>query len=144
MFNNREPAELFAKNYLKMQLNHWTGLEYMTRWRLFADGIKTAVREKVVSYEDFFTDNFAFLEKLEKSKHREIVHVLDSLKGKLIVIEDKENPQYHLKKKFRWVDPEFIDCGKVYRVTEVNEGYKKEIEYQMERNREGWKVRILP
>lgn len=143
MFNNREAAELFARNYLSMQLNHWTGLEYMTRWRLFADAIKTAVREKIVAYEDFFSEDFTFLDKLDKSNHQEIISVLALLRGKLKIAEVPEDPQFHLKKKFRWVDPEFVDNGKVYCVTEVNNDYRREIDYHRERNRDGWKVRII-
>lgn len=143
MFNNREAAEIFARNYMDCQVEHWGAIEFKTRWRLLSDALKSVMHDGIISYDDLFTDDFAVLEKLERSENPIAKENLELLKRKFDIAEDPEGP-IELKKKFRYIDPEFLEDGRVYRVTEVNSGYKKRLEYEMERGRKVQRVRIIP
>ena len=142
MFNNRGAAEIFARDYMACQTEHWGAIEFKTRWRLLSEALKSAMQDCIVSYEDLFTDDFAVLEKLEGSQNPTVRENLNLLKSKFDIVEDPEGT-FELKKKFRYVDPEFLEDGRVYRVTEVNPEYRKRLEYEMERGKMVQRVKIV-
>lgn len=142
MFNNREAAEIFARNYMDCQVEHWGATEFKTRWRLLSDALKSAMHDGIVFYEDLFTDDFVVLEKLERSENPDIRKNLELLKRKFDIVDDPDGP-IELKKKFRYVDPEFLENGIVYRVTEVNPEYRKRLEYEMEIGKMVQRVKIV-
>lgn len=142
MFDNKEAAEIFAENYMDCQLNHWGAVEYKTRWRLLSQALKYAMEEGTISYDDLFTHDAAVLEKIGRSSNQAIRQNLNLLMGKLNIVEDLEGPIV-LKKKFRYVDPEFLEQERVYRVTEVNPKYKEQLDYEKEKGKEITRFRIV-
>ena len=65
------------------------------------------------------------------------------LKGRLPLITDQKNPQFSLRKKYRWVDPGFIQNGKVYILSEVDKEYAALLAQERQHNKEGIKVSFL-
>tara|TARA_Y100000310_G_C20592114_1_gene768620 strand:- start:165 stop:1133 length:969 start_codon:yes stop_codon:yes gene_type:complete len=142
MFNNREAAEIFAKDYMGCQLNHWGAPLFKTRWRLLADALKLGILEGTIVYDDFYTDDATVLEKLGKSKNPDIIRNFELLEEDFGVIEDSNGP-FEIKKKFRYVDPEFVENGQVYRYSEINPCYGNFLKVEAEKARQSKNVRII-
>jgi hypothetical protein len=143
MFDSKKCAEVFSKNYVNLQSEHWGGTEYKIRWNLFADALKTALKEKVISEGDFYETDDYVIGKLKASNNLKIKELLEKLSGEIRFKFVDKNPQFVLNKKFRWVDPEIFENGIVKRLSEVDPGYKKLLEEKREINKKGEMIVLL-
>lgn len=143
MFDSRQCAEVFSENYAKLQATHWGGTEYKIRWHLFADVLKTALKEKIISEADFYETDAFVLKKLESCNSSYIKNILKKLSREIKYKIVDKNPQMILNKKFRWIDPEIIEQGIVKRLSEVDAKYKLLLEKEREINKKGEMVVLL-
>ena len=136
VFTDRETAFDFAKNFLKLQTEHWGGYEAVMRYYLFSKALKIALEEGIISKGDFYRDEDFVLGKLEKNQRGDIEKLLSQLKNKKLE-KVKRNSGRKVRKKFRYVDPKIISNGKLVRLSSVRPGFQEMIEKHQEINRKG-------
>ena len=146
LFNSRDSAMLFGENYLLLQREHWGGAEWMLRWQIFSDLLKYGIKERIISEKDFAGNDKHVLGKMRKSENINIKNGLDKLSGKLkfdVLDENNEEYDFHLKKKFRYVDPEYFQSGKVHQLSEESEKFRELLERERSHNLNGIKIKLL-
>lgn len=135
VFKNKESALLFAKNFLKRQMNHWGGFEAASRYRLFANILKNALNEKIIEFNDFWKDDNYILNKINNAKNKKINTALNLLKQKSLLNLPKSREVVY--KKFRFVDPKFLNNGKVQKLSKIDLNFKKDLESAKIKNSQG-------
>ena len=143
VFISKKSAEDFGRTYLKCQTEHWGGADTVLRYHLFSQILKKAIREKIISMGDFYEDDNYILDKLRKSKNSQINRFLWILSEKLNFEIDEQNPQLSLNKKFRYVDPKYLENGILYRLSDVDSNYKTFLDEQGKINEGGINVNPL-
>lgn len=68
--------------------------------------------------EDFWRDDDFIIKKLKKSGQKEILNITDILRQK--PLPEIKSGAGNAKKKFRFVDPEFLSRGGAYRLSSVS------------------------
>ncbi|MDP2649316.1 MAG: HD domain-containing protein [bacterium] len=135
VFADQKSAYLFADNFLKRQTEHWGGFEAASRYRLFADALKIALDDKTTNFDDFWKDDEYILKKIKKSKNQKIQAILSSLRNKSLKKFQPSHKVVH--KKFRYVDPEFLFNGKLYRLSKADKEFNKKLKQAEKLNKKG-------
>lgn len=143
VFASKKSAEAFGRNYLKCQTEHWGEADAVLRYHLFSQALKIALREKIVAPEDFYKNDIYVMKKLKTSKNIQINKLLQVLLGKIHFEWNEKNPQLRLKKKFRYVDPEYLKNGNLYRLSRIDPHFKSFLKEQREINEKGINVNLL-
>jgi len=141
VFKNRKSALTFSQNYLKRQMVHWGGYEAVVRYAILAKILKKGLRNKVISMQDFLKEDAYIINKLIGSKDEETLEMLNILKKKSLKNLPKGRVVAH--KKFRYVDPLFLKNGVLFRLSNVNKEFKKELEAARKENNQGIRLPIL-
>ncbi|MEW6722942.1 MAG: hypothetical protein AB1324_06795, partial [Candidatus Micrarchaeota archaeon] len=141
VFGSREAAEAFATRYLECHSGKWAGVEKTVRQHLFASAIQAALDSGELSMADLFEDDAHALSKLVCSRDPKVVSALKLLSGKL-ELEEREDGEIKLPRRQRHVDPEFIDRGNAFRLSEASEKYSKLLEAQRKEIAKGVSVTI--
>lgn len=126
VFANKESANLFAKNFLKLQTEHWGGYEAVVRYRIFANVLRQALKDNVVTMQDFWQDDNFVVDKLIKSGSVNIQDMLNVLKNKPLARLERSDVVVY--KKFRHVNPSFIDDGKLVCLKDASQSFSNELE----------------
>jgi hypothetical protein len=132
VFKNQKSALVFSQNYLKRQMAHWGGYEAVVRYAILAKILKKALRNKIITMEDFLRDDAFIIGKLKKSKDKEILETLTILRNKSLGNLEKSKIIAH--KKFRHVNPLFLKNRVLFRLSEVDKKFKKELEAARKEN----------
>lgn len=140
-FKNEKSALMFAQNYLKRQMVHWGGYEAVFRYTILAKALKKALKFKIISMQDFLKDDAYIIKKLKKSKDEEILELLRILRNKSLKNLTKGKNVAH--KKFRYVDPLFINKGSLVRLSRTNKKFKKKLEKARKENSKGILLPLL-
>ena len=139
VFTNQKSAELFATTFLKCQREHWGGEEAVARYYLFSLILKDALNKKILNIGDFYQDDNFVVSKLIKSRDRKILKQLNLLKNKTLSRRAGRVKKI-VRKKFRYVDPEFLIAGKIKKLSQASEKFKLFLERQKLLNQKGVKV----
>ncbi len=140
-FENIGTAKKFADSYMKLQTEHWGGETARASYYLLSRAIKRAMNLGLISEKDFMKTDSEVLGILESSNDSEILDKLKTLK-KFETLEDENGLE--LKKKFRYIDPEIFLDGKIVRLSEIDEVYKKKLEEEKKNAENYKKVKIIP
>lgn len=140
-FADKSTALLFAKNFLKQQETHWGGFEAASRYRLFADALKIALTQKIITMDDLWKTDSLVINKLEKSKDADIKKILKALKHKSLKKYPKSKVVVH--KKFRYVDPLFLKNGKLQRLSSFDFNFKAKIKKAKLENEKGVTIPLI-
>lgn len=141
MFNSKDIATLFAKNFLKRQTEHWGGYESATRYDIFSKLLREAIQNKDISIDDFSQTDDYIMEKILQTNNPKYISVLKVLENSDLSYLPKS--ERTVMKKFRYVNPNVLIDGKIERLSEIDSEFKKEIEKAREENTKGIKVGIL-
>lgn len=144
IFASMDSAEKFARGYMKCETESWNGVKTGIRFSIFAQVMKEALGKGIVTEEDLYRDDAFVTQKLEKSRNREIKRLMKILSGEIRYEEVEKDGQYSWKRKFRYVDPEFVVDRSVFRLSEVDSSYRNLLEKQRKRLEKGFHVNILP
>lgn len=125
VFENKKAVYLFGHNYLKRQLVHWAGFEAASRYGLFAEVLKRALKKKIITFNDFWTWDKIIINKLEATDDLKIQTLLEVLKRKSLNNFPKSKKKVY--KKFRFVDPDVVVDNKLIPLSQLNNKFKKEI-----------------
>ncbi len=142
VFEEESIAELFGREYMKLQNEHWTSNQARARYYILANILNTALGSGVISHSDLRSTDDYVLSLLNKSKNKEILLNLDLLR-KGFYVEDVEEG-IELKKKFRYVDPGVSVNGSIKRLSEVSETYRDFINLEKDKSKLVRKIKIVP
>ena len=137
IFKSKESALLFAKNYMRLQNEHWGENENNLRYYLLSEALKIGLKENVISLEDFYEDDYYVIDKLKNTNNPYVHNLLEKLKGRINFNVVDKNPELKFKKKFRYVDPEFLEDNKIYRLSNIDHSFKEFLEYSRKLNNQG-------
>jgi len=140
VFGDFNSAYIFAMTFLKCQKEHWGGYEAIARYYLFSSILKDALNKKILSFKDFYQDDKFVMNRLVKSGDKKILGILRILENKKLERKIKEGKSLIIKKKFRYVDPEFLMKGKIKRLSQMSERFKILLEKEKLLNQKGVEV----
>lgn len=143
VFKNLKSAKTFAENFLKLQIKHWGEKETLIRYYLFSLIIKEALQEKIITLLDLDQDDLFVLKKMKQSKNRKILELLDILSKKIKTEINPKLPLIKIKKKFRYVDPWFLNQGKLIRLSKVDYEFKDLVKEEKVKNQEGISFNLI-
>jgi uncharacterized protein len=135
IFNNESSAYLFSKNYLQKQTKHWAGFEASARYRIFANILRKALTLGEIKEADFWKTDDYIIRKIEKSKDVEIKTILKILTQKSLKSLPKSNTKIY--KKFRYVDPVFINKNKLIKLSKTNAKFRNLLKKARLQNKQG-------
>ena len=142
IFNSKETASSFGRMYMEFQQELWASDVIAIKYFFFAKLLKLAIEKKVLKEEDLYTDDEYAMRKLEGSSDEEISRYLSFLYSEPKFKHNEISPQYIIRKKFRYVDPKYLENGKVLRLSENDYEYKSIIDAERKRLEDGIKVDI--
>ena len=142
-FTSKNAAYIFGKEFIKCQMTHWGGAEHSLRFYLLAKILKIGLSNNIINMNDLYQDDVYVMNKLKLANNDEINSILNLLSGDLKFITDETNPEIDIKKKFRYVDPEYLDNGKLYKLSETDENYRILIGENRKINEKGIKIRLV-
>jgi hypothetical protein len=142
IFKNKKTAKLFAEKYIEVNTRFYCNAFQAALFKLVSEVLKLAIQKNVITEADLFTTDSEVLNKLTKSKDKEISNLLKRI-SYLNVIEDEENYDYYLKSKVRCTDPKILIDNKAVRLSKIDESYKKLMNDFIERASKGFFVRII-
>jgi len=120
-FSSKRDALDFGRGYLRLQKHNWTAKETGARYQLLVRAIRAAMKAGEITKEDFFTDDETMVGRLESSENPEVIECLSDLTaGRLRYMKERN--------KLRYVDPTYIEDGKVMVLSEENLSYRKSVE----------------
>ena len=122
---------------------HWGSAETGIRYSLLANALKRALEIKLISMKDLYQDDEYILRKLKASTDRQILASLSLLSHNIKFKVNLENPQYSFHKKFRYIDPEFLQNKIIHRLSSVDKSYAELLEKHRKINEQGIKVSLL-
>ncbi|MCL4375652.1 HD domain-containing protein [Candidatus Marsarchaeota archaeon] len=142
IFNSKEAASSFGRMYMEFQQELWASDVIAIKYFFFAKLLKLAIEKKVLKEEDLYTDDEYVMRKLEGSSDEEISRYLSFLYSEPKFKHNEISPQYTIRKKFRYVDPKYLENGKVLKLSENDSEYKSIIDAERKRLEDGIKVDI--
>jgi hypothetical protein len=142
VFTNKKTAAIFAKHFLKLQMEHWGGFEAVVRYRLFADVLRQALKDGTVAMADFWQNDNFVLAKLTASENATIQNALHILRSKSLAHLAKSDKIVY--KKFRHVNPHFIEEGEIIRLKDISQEFALELEQARKTNELGVIIPAIP
>jgi hypothetical protein len=141
IFGDKNAAKIFAQKYIEANKLFWCNAEQSTLFKLISDVLRIGMSEKILSEEDLFSTDEIVYNKLKNSNNNEIQKILDSIRNLAIVV-DANNYDFHLKSKVRCTNPKVIFNGRLSRLSDLDESYRKEMDKFITEYSKGFYVRI--
>lgn len=142
IFKEKEIARLFAEKFIEANRRFYCNPYQSTLFKLTSDALGLAIQKNIIGEADLFTTDSEVINKLNASKDKEILDMLDAI-SYLDVVEDKKDYDYHLKSKVRCTDPKVLISDKTLRLSEIDENYKKSMNDFVSKASKGFFVRIV-
>lgn len=143
VFDRKEIAKQFGEKYRNLQEEHWGGPRATLRYHLMGKALKLGLREGIIEEKDLYKTDSHVIEKLRDGNNKEINNILQKLEGEINFRTNVENPDFSLKKKFRYIDPLYIENEEVKRLSQRDEEYRKMLKDMEEKNKRGINVKII-
>jgi hypothetical protein len=141
VFEDKTSAVSFGREFLKLQQEHWGGFEAASRYRLFANILREALAKKIMVMADFNQNDAYVMKRIIKAKDKDINRQLEILQQKSLAdLPKSDNVVY---KKFRYVDPLFINGNGLARASEADRDFKAEIDDAKRENEKGVRIARL-
>lgn len=131
---NRQSARVFANGLLFLQESHWGNFRENAEWIIFANALRRAIDLELVKLDDFWKNEDFVMAKIKKTQDPEIKRLVAILQKSVMHLPLGEKRIY---KKFRYVDPLFLNGNKLFRLSEVDKDFKERIEKAREKNAKG-------
>lgn len=131
IFNSKEACEKFSLGYARCQRENWGSAEAKVRQQLLTEALKDSLNRGIIAIDDFWKTDYEIIETIKNKGSTNAIEKLDILSSKFKILESK-NKNFGFKKKFRYVDPEVIIDGKLFRLTDLSENYKTLLSNEME------------
>lgn len=142
VFKSKSSAKLFGVNFLKLQNLHWGGKDTITRYFLFSRILKIAMKKKILKRKDFYIDDLHILNILKDSSDKDIDRIFKLLSKSLSLGFNPEKPFIFMRKKFRYVDPFFLQNEKILKLSKNDTGFKELLEVEKKINQAGIQINL--
>jgi len=139
VFTDFKSAYLFALTFLKCQRERWGGYEAVGRYYLFSLALKRALNKRILILKDFYQDDDFVVDRLIKSRDKKIFTLLNILKNKVLP-KNLQGKRKIVRKKFRYVNPEFISNSQIKKLSQVSDKFKSLLEKERRLNQKGVKI----
>ncbi len=142
VFSSFNVARQFAYHYLYLNQNYYCTPLQASVFTLIAQVVREGMEKGIIDEVDLFTTDDVIYRKLQSCDDEEIRDALRKIHN-LAVVEESNDYEMHVVSKARWIDPKVIKKGKIYRVSEIDEGYKTAVMKWLDTAKRGFKVRII-
>ncbi|MCK9368643.1 HD domain-containing protein [Candidatus Dojkabacteria bacterium] len=122
IFKDFNSAKRFAEFFLEKQVNVWGGYNGNARYILLAEILKIALKEGTILSDDLFKEETEVLGKLLKCGSSRINYLFSLLKKDNL--ENLPRVKTPMSKKFRYVDPEYLDGKIVKTLSKTDKDFK--------------------
>jgi len=125
VFKNKKTAEIFGKEYLRLNKEHWAGNEARARYYILSNVLKKAMEKEILFLEDMkMSEDSEIINLLSDNGDIEILDGLNLLKKGFKIIEvSNESEGVILRKKFRYIDPEIFLDESIVCLSDISEEY---------------------
>lgn len=135
VFTNRGAAKAFALAYLSLQMEHWGGYEAISRYKIFSSALRYAINQGWINKKDLMVDDIHVLDRLKERSDKKMTRILDVLSHRPLPDLQKESDP--TQKKFRHVDPKYLDENESVRLSEQDTEFKSRLEDARSMNAQG-------
>jgi HD superfamily phosphohydrolase len=124
VFSGGDSAYAFYCGYNALQSDSWASPHTLGVYHLLSTALKTAIDDKILEFDDFYTMDEEVIQKLRTSQNSKIQLILETLNNGF---EAEYNDASSLKphKKFRYVNPPYLDGREIKTVSDM-----PEVEYE--------------
>ncbi len=140
---SRDAARRMAYLFLECSRRFWSSPLQSASYQILADAIRIAMERGIVDKDDLFLTDDELLMKVRSAGIKEIDEKLGLLNPSLKVVEDRKNHDFHSSAKARFIDPKVFEDGKLARVSDFDEGFRKERDDFVMKLKEGYYIRIV-
>ncbi len=144
IFNNIDSAFIYSFNFYLLNLMFYGSASEAHFNNDFGGLIKFAIKRGVLKEKDWFTNDVYVVDLLKKSKDTKIQKWLGKYNNRMIVYEDRQNPDVIFPKKIRIVDPKILIGKNLKRLTQVSLAYKKLVDdYQKDHTKHELPIKLI-
>lgn len=124
VFSGADSAYAFYCGYNALQSDSWASPHTLGIYHLLSTALKTAIDDKLLSFDDFYTTDDEVIQKLRTSQNSKIQLIIETLDNGFEAEYDENSP-LKLHKKFRYINPPYLDGREIKTVSEM-----PEVEYE--------------
>lgn len=143
IIKNRKDARNLAEDYIKLNKDFWANINEVALFQILADAIKIGLVYKIIHKNDLFKDDMFLLDKLKNSNSVLISYKLNMLNPGLKVIDSTEDYDFFSRPKLRYIDPKFIEDGKIKRLSESDEEFSQKLVEHKNSITKGYHIKII-
>lgn len=134
VFNSVEAATKFGKAFARCQNEIWNSEKDKARYHILSEILREAIKNEVISKEDFKKTDDYVINKLVKSASPETAAKLAILSAGFTTKPAKPDQGIVLKAKLRYLDPEVLINGKFDKLSIFSKQYEKFIHEQVNKH----------
>lgn len=120
-------AKQMAELYLKCSREVWSGILHVSLYRILGDVLRIAMKKGIISEDDLFLTDDMLLKKLKSAGDRKTNEKLRLLSRSSRFVNDRKKYDFVGYPKPRYIDPGFLEGGKILRVSEMDAVFKSDI-----------------
>lgn len=136
-------AEWFVTTYYKEVIDYFMNPIAIYANDRLTKALKIALALKEITLEDFLKDDNYVYKRLEASPSEEIRKLLDDLKIKVHLRENKDKYDIYQKQKLRIIDPTIIIDNKLYKTSDKSKSAKALTEDAIKKAQRGAYIQVI-
>lgn len=141
-FEDMASARTFADYFRKGDQQLWGHPLQAALYYLFAEALKTALFENIISFKDLFSIDEVVYDKLAAANHPLIKKNLARVK-QIQVVEDPVHYDFYIRTKIRMVDPYVITDGVPVRLSHLDSDFNTVQEAYRAKRQTGYYLRMI-
>lgn len=141
-FEHQAQARLFADKYREGDERLWGHPLQAALYHLFAEALKIALFENIITFKDLFTVDEVVYDKLAQSKHPQITEKLELVKH-IQVKEDPNDYDFFIKTKIRVIDPFVLQDHSLVRLSHIDPEFDAANEVYRAKRQAGYYLKII-
>lgn len=138
-----EVAEWFVDTYYKEVVGFFMHPLNVYGYDRLSKALKLALDFKEITLEDLLKEDKEVYRLLENSKIKEVLELINDLKDKVTLIEDKNNYEIFQKNKLRMIDPTVIIENEIFKVSEKSQVAKLLSERALKKAKQGSFLKVV-
>lgn len=142
VFEDQAAARQFADQFRRGDEQLWGHPLQAALYHLFAEALKTALFENIITFKDLFSIDEVVYKKLAQAKHPLITKNLNLVK-QIKVVEDPAKYDFYIRTKIRMVDPYVLVDGELVRLSHLDTEFNDIQEAYREKRQLGYYLRIV-
>ncbi|MGC8567968.1 MAG: HD domain-containing protein [Candidatus Micrarchaeia archaeon] len=140
VFDSEEHAIKYGKLFIYLEREFYANRDNIARRYAFAIALKYALDKGIISKEELlFGVDKDIINKINDSGIREITSILNALRKDDFEVREGS---LELKAKPRYVNPKFLDSGRISTAMEASPSYRELVENSIKEDTVGYRVKI--